>query len=293
MHKILKCSSEGDIRFSSLYATLEIDGIKDTIDHHLQTVKRFYNHQPFNYLSYRYKQPDYFVFKKRNIPYNYYDQFNILLWYNYFKQNEELFEIAKTYKQIEDPIKEYLPITSVSTILSLLIENGFQYVYSMTKDFRTLIKNSSDFLYSNKPILNSVEDVIFQEVNCQGITNNTVFNEITMMKPVIKEKYNLLCKSTEPKNLLGDCQFLQLEDKIICNAFIQFYYTRRTKKIDYVALRECLLKIKDFCINQHKSLIIPYDIGCNNNMIEFEKISKILLDIFNDFPLVLHKKIER
>lgn len=290
MHEILNCSMGGDKRFSSLYAKVRVNGVEDTIDRHIQSAKRFTEYIDFDYQIYRFKKPDYFVVKGKKICNCYFEDFVTLLWYQYFKENIELFYLAKTYKKIEDPFSQYVFEKSVVDILNDLIKYGFPVVYSKTKDFRDLLKTTEKILSLDKNIFSCNEDVIVVEVNCQGITNNSVYNELVKKYPFIKTHYRYVCKNKNPEDLLGNCIFFNINKKTICLMFSQFYYSRNKKIINISAFRECLLQLKNFLIKNKKSIALPYGIGCNDSLLEWNNIENIILDTFNDYPLICYKK---
>ena len=287
--RVLQCSSLGDKRYSPLYAKVKINNIVDTIDNHLQMSKRFTNHIPFIPYKYRFKEPDYFVINNKLLPKEYYNDFNKLLWYSYFKEHPELFNLTKTYDDFIDPLYGVINIDSVSKILKDLKKQGFHNFYTSCDEFLNLLKSTNDILLINKNIIESKQNIIIQEVNCQGIVNNPIFNMLAEKQPKIKEKYKEVCKKTTADNLFAKTQFINFKDKTICNIFSQYVYTYKTKQIEYDAFKKCLFTVKDFAIRNKYSISIPYGIGCNKDMFEWETIKLIIKDVFNDYPIILYK----
>ena len=72
--------------------------------------------------------------------------------------------------------------------------------------------------------------------------------------------------------------------------FSQFVYTKNKKIIEKVVLKDCLFKLKDFAIQNKKSIALPYGIGCDNNLFDWDIIQGLIKDIFNDYPIVLYKE---
>lgn len=97
----LYCDSRGDIRFSAFYAYVEIDGVKDTIEHFYQNAKRDENGK----IPGKGKSVAYFIWKDKKYEPEYLSNLYEDLWRLYFEQNSDLLEYAKQFDNFVDRFK--------------------------------------------------------------------------------------------------------------------------------------------------------------------------------------------
>ena len=109
---ILECHSKGDKRFSALFAEITIQNKKITIEQFYQNAKRLFDGsiagkgKDFNYL---------YVFDKV-IPKEYCSQFFLLLWVQYFLENDDLYQYACTF---DDGDSSYCIVDDLNVNLNL------------------------------------------------------------------------------------------------------------------------------------------------------------------------------
>lgn len=89
----LYCDSRGDKRFSALYAYVDIDDVKDSIEHFYQNAKRDENDN----IPGKGEPVAYFIWKDKKYESEYLSNLYEDLWRLYFKQNPDLLEIASKY----------------------------------------------------------------------------------------------------------------------------------------------------------------------------------------------------
>ncbi len=122
--KTLYCDSRGDKRFSALYAYVNIDGVKDSIEHFYQNAKRDEDGnvpgkgKPVAYFIWKGK-----IYKKEDL-----SRFYENLWIIYFKQNPDLLEIASKYDVFIDRFRGKSINCQADVIAKIVEENkGVKY----------------------------------------------------------------------------------------------------------------------------------------------------------------------
>ena len=94
----LYCDSRGDKRFSALYAYVDIDGVKDSIESFYQNAKRDSDDK----IPGKGKSVAYFIWKDKKYEPEYLSNLYEDLWRLYFKQNPDLLEYAKQFDNFVD-----------------------------------------------------------------------------------------------------------------------------------------------------------------------------------------------
>lgn len=277
-------------KYNSKYAIVKLNNIEDTIDHHLQMSKRFLNHQDMKFLDLQNKQPDYFIVKNNKFPIEYFNDFQKLLWYRYLKENENLLEELKLFHPTFENLSETVNNVYLENIIKNVINIGFSHFLNETKEFIELLRQENKLLLLHKNILNSKQNMIIQEVNCSGICVNNLYHKIIRKFPIVRREYENICRAVSSTELMGECLFVDCEDKIIANIFSQREYTYSAKMTDFSSFKRCLFKVKDFAINHKLSVAIPFGIGCNQNMNEWETVKNVILEVFNDYPIIGYKE---
>lgn len=92
----------------------------------------------------------------------------------------------------------------------------------------------------------------------------------------MENNYHLLC---------GTVLFYEQHNKIICNMFSQ----KPNFDTDYEAMRHALDYIKRWASNNNLSIAIPYKIGCGIANGDWNKVFKIIEEVFNDYDVTLYK----
>ena len=134
-------------------------------------------------------------------------------------------------------------------------------------------------------------DVICHQVNCQSVMGSGIAKQIKTKYPNVYTEYLEYCKDKKPKNLLGRCQLVEIDnDKYCANLFGQLYYGYDGQVFtDYSAMLCCFMNLKDICnyfIQESKkfktiTIGIPYKIGCGLGGGDWNKVFKIISDVFN------------
>lgn len=144
-------------------------------------------------------------------------------------------------------------------------------------------------------ILNATEDIICQQVNCQGVMGAGLAKQIRNKYPEVYPSYKKFCEGCKDNNkrtLLGEIQAINVSDgKVIANLFGQFSYGRDKQYTDYKALKECLegiLKLASM-FNDNDSIAIPYEIGCGLAGGSWGIVYKIIEDVFKDYKVTIYK----
>ena len=124
----------------------------------------------------------------------------------------------------------------------------------------------------NGNILNATEDIICQQVNCQGTMGSGLARQLRARYPKMFVQYKSWCNfASTPEALLGTVHFYYhtLEDsdypvKIVANIFGQLTYGREPNVIytDYDALGSGLVKVSQVARATKKTTAIPYGLGC-------------------------------
>ncbi|MBZ9622913.1 macro domain-containing protein [Clostridium sp. FP2] len=142
-------------------------------------------------------------------------------------------------------------------------------------------------------ILNATEDVICQQVNCQGVMGAGLAKQIRNKYPEVYPLYKRFCEGCENndrRTLLGEIQTIPVSDgKVIANLFGQYNYGRDKQYTDYKALRECLEGMLRMVSMFDDSIAIPYEIGCGLAGGDWNIVYKIIEDVFKDYEVTLYK----
>ena len=135
-------------------------------------------------------------------------------------------------------------------------------------------------------IFKSGADVICHQVNCQGVMGSGIAKQVREKYPEAYDSYKFICDNAKKENgtssLLGVCQRVRIDGhKTIINVFSQDRYGYDGKcYTDYDALKKCLTTIKNSY--KGKTIAIPYLMGCGLGGGNWELVSKLIEDIFND-----------
>lgn len=144
-------------------------------------------------------------------------------------------------------------------------------------------------------LLDAKEPLIVHQVNCMGVMGKGVAKQIKEKWPEVYDGYSELCKSyghfrTE---LLG-CVYWKCVgiNKYIGNVFGQYGCASDGKRhTDYAALKEGLLKVRDFSEGGRIGIAMPYGIGCGNGGGDWDKkVFPMIQEIFDGFNVTLYKR---
>ena len=144
-------------------------------------------------------------------------------------------------------------------------------------------------------LLEAKEVLIVHQVNCMGVMDKGVAKQIREKWPEVYDGYSAMCKSygNFRRELLG-CVYWKCVglNKYIGNLFGQYGCASDGKRhTDYVALREGLLKVRDFSEGGRVDIAMPYGIGCGNGGGDWDgKVFPMIQEIFDGFDVTLYKR---
>lgn len=117
----------------------------------------------------------------------------------------------------------------------------------------------------NRDILLATENIIVQQVNCQGVMNSGLAKQLRNKYDGLYEGYKTWCKmETSPSKLLGTVFFFYVSPhKVIANVFGQLYYGRKlgVQYTDYDALGKGMVLVGERARQRNFTTAIPYGMG--------------------------------
>lgn len=149
--------------------------------------------------------------------------------------------------------------------------------------------------------------IICHQVNCQGVMGSGVAKQVKDKFSHVFDKYKIMCNSTKNKSeLLGNilpvsenknieyCGSIDDNGRTIVNLFAQERYGYGGKcYTSYKDLRKCLEKVYEMTWqkNNHfnSKIAMPYLMGCHRGGGDWDKVYKMIDDIFKDRLVLLYK----
>ncbi|MNM86584.1 hypothetical protein D3C81_987410 [compost metagenome] len=104
----LECSSAGDKRFSAFYATVEVYGVRDSIENHYQLSKRFKGERAYTWRGAKGRVPTTFFIGPSEYPatckkpFDFLTAWYKLLWMEYLDNNPKLVDFLLGYERFTD-----------------------------------------------------------------------------------------------------------------------------------------------------------------------------------------------
>lgn len=143
-------------------------------------------------------------------------------------------------------------------------------------------------------ILKASEDIIGHQVNCMGVMGAGLAKQIRNKYPIVYKRYVRLVSGHNKESLLGFIQTIDTYDgKIIANIFGQLYYGRGGTHTSYDALKQAFERLLYMAKNRHKfkgmTIALPYGIGCGLAGGDWNKVYKIIQEVFSDYGVTLYK----
>jgi len=139
-------------------------------------------------------------------------------------------------------------------------------------------------------LLAGSEYLIGHQVNCQGAMGSGIAKQIRGRYPQVYDSYAAYCRAQKPEQLLGRCQFVEADNRIVANLFGQLHYGRQAKRYtDYEALSRALRTFKEYAQETGAACALPYMIGCGLANGEWHVVENRLQDIFSDYLLTLYR----
>ncbi len=105
MAKVLECSSQGDTRFSAMYAEVKLFGKTQTIEQWYQFSKRFGDMVPGRFRDAKGKRPSHIEINGERYAQRYLTAWYKLLWLLYLDRNPDLVAFASKYDRFTDKFR--------------------------------------------------------------------------------------------------------------------------------------------------------------------------------------------
>lgn len=139
-------------------------------------------------------------------------------------------------------------------------------------------------------VFDSDSDVFLHQVNCQGVMGSGVAKQVRSLYPWVYGTYKQLCDNVaDKKNLLGVIQPVYIdESRVVVNLFAQerFGYDGSCYT-NYHSLRTCLEKV---CVRfRGKKIAIPYRMGCHRGGGDWNVVSKMIQEVFQECDVTLYE----
>lgn len=282
--KVLQCHSKGDKRFSAMYAKITIDKKTDTIENFYQNSKRdkdgksVKKGQPVAFMEFRgVKLPSYFL-----------SDFYDLLWIQYFIENKDLYDYARTFDDYKDIFKGS-SINNQENTIRKICKFGIKKVKENCSDFMKIINSREPIIY--KDALLFKEDILAHQTNCKGVMGCGIAKSIKDKYPEVFRDYQNYCFNFDKDiEILGTLRISECKDgKKIANVFGQYSYNRYVKQTIDEEFRKSIQLLHDYVKENSLSVCFPYKIGCNNAGGDWNKIYAIIEEVFDDYPFTLYR----
>lgn len=145
-------------------------------------------------------------------------------------------------------------------------------------------------------ILLAKEEIIGQQVNCQGVMGSGLAKSIRAEYPNVFKEYKEFCDMfDEPIERLGQVNFFEVEEgKYIANLFGQLEYGRdkSVQYTDYKALYRALRFLKNVAKINEMSVALPYNIGCGLANGDWDTVYGMIDRVFEDYEVTLYHKVD-
>ena len=157
--------------------------------------------------------------------------------------------------------------------------------------------------YKMDNILESEEDYICHQVNCQGVMNGGLARQIRNKWPIVYKAYSdgfrerrikidelcgeFGCQIDISESLLGHLQQVAINGKqTVVNMFAQQYYGNGGRYTSYDAFWTCLGGIRD-SVPKGSSIAFPVGIGCGLGGANWQVIKQMIIEVLNDDYLIV------
>ena len=132
-------------------------------------------------------------------------------------------------------------------------------------------------------LLEAKESIIIHQTNCMGVMGSGLAKQIKDKYPEVFQGYYHYCKTNPVDKLLGSALLCEANDgKIIANVFGQVNYGTDKRYTDYDALKHALEEVHQYAATNALTIAVPYNLGCGKAGGEWEIVSKMLDEIFDD-----------
>ncbi|AKQ08413.1 phosphatase [Bacillus phage PBC2] len=138
------------------------------------------------------------------------------------------------------------------------------------------------------------EDIIGHQVNAMGVMGSGVAKCVRQSFPEAYTAYveyvSHFVKEQPRRELLGICQTVLLDGKVIANLFGQLTYGRdSTQYTKTMALYKCLKDLREFAESYNLSVALPYRIGSDRGGADWTEVYKLIDKAFDGYEVTLYK----
>lgn len=146
----------------------------------------------------------------------------------------------------------------------------------------------------NGDLMEASENIIGHQVNAMGVMGSGVAKCIRQSFPEAYTAYveyvtNFL-KEHPRTELLGTCQTVLLDGKVIANLFGQLTYGRDdTQYTKTMALYKALKDLRSFAELYDLSVALPYLIGSDRGGADWTEVYKLIDKAFDGYEVTLYK----
>ncbi|MDO6628755.1 macro domain-containing protein [Bacillus thuringiensis] len=143
-------------------------------------------------------------------------------------------------------------------------------------------------------LLDATEDIIAQQVNCQGMMGSGLAKQIRAKHPEIYKRYTDYCGDKVPYELLGELNIVAVTGgkyTYVANIFGQLNYGRQNVLYtDYAALELGLRKLKHDAKSNRLTVAIPYNLGCGLANGDWDNVVyPMIKEVFKDSSVTIYK----
>lgn len=147
-------------------------------------------------------------------------------------------------------------------------------------------------------LLESCEDVIIHQVNCQGVMGSGVAKAIRDKYPRVYELYKDKCnKCKSTSDMLGSIQIIQIsttdtKPNYCVNMYAQNHYGYTGQQYTSLeAFRECLQKINNDLSGF--SVAFPWKIGCVRGGADWDTVLNMIVTELTDVESITFYKLDK
>jgi O-acetyl-ADP-ribose deacetylase (regulator of RNase III) len=149
--------------------------------------------------------------------------------------------------------------------------------------------------YKKGNLINATEDIIAHQVNCQGVMESGLAQQIADKYLNVATEYLSLCNSHKHKrtssDLLGTIQNISIpNNKFICNLFGQFNYGYGGQFTEYEHLSNALHSLKEDAKESNRTVALPFMLGCGNGGGDWDTVVSIIHEAFKDYDVSIYSR---
>lgn len=137
-------------------------------------------------------------------------------------------------------------------------------------------------IHKTGDILKATENIIFHQVNVQGVMGGGLALQIANLYPECEKEYKKMCDyyDNDYEQLKGKAYRYCIDDnQEIANCFTQ----KPNFDTDYVELEKCVWAILSYAKICKKTVAVPYKYGCGIAHGDWNKVSKIFADSSDEY----------